>query len=252
MQAPGGELESDLWTPDPPEADWPLPWLITLSELCAAATHGTSARLLPDTTDFTSDWLAPHGSPALVLCLQDSPGATARLLTADSPLDLWSTYWEAQAARIRKDATLIATLLVDGRQLPLTGGWSSCRATAQASLFFAAQQPMLPAPWHRSIAVHEWLELAQSHLMSSLGCDARRSAVLVQRCLQDLRTVEVTPRELAITLCNHLTTLAVPLGARSDYRRFLRLRLEDAALCGAAFTTADLLYPISEIWSPWS
>lgn len=243
---------SDLWSHDPPEADWPLPWLIVLSELSAAATHGASTRLLPDTTSLTIDWLAPHGSPALVLALQDSPGATARLLTADSPVDLWSTYWEAQAARIREDATLTATLMVDGRQLPLTGGWSSCQAAAQAALFFAAEQPMLPAPWHRSVAVHEWLQLAQSKLVSGLGCNARRSAVMVQRCLQDLRIVEVSPRQLAITLCNHLTSLDVPLDARSDLRRFLRLRLEDAGLYVAALTTADLLDAITEIWEPWS
>lgn len=251
-QAAGGELESDLWTPDPPEADWPLPWLITLSELSAAATHGTSTRLLPDTTSLTIDWLAPHGTPALVLGVREAPGSTTRLLTAESPQDLWSVFWEAQVDQLRQGATLTATLIVDGRQLPLTGGWSSCQAAAQAALFFAAEQPMLPAPWHRSVAVHEWLQLAQSQLVSGLGCDARCSAVMVQRCLQDLRLVEVTPRELATTLCNHLTTLAVPLGARSDLRRVLRLRLEDAGLYGAALTTADLLYPISEIWSPWS
>jgi len=243
---------SDLWSHDPPEADWPLPWLIALSELSAAATHGTSTRLLPDTTSLTIDWLAPHGSPALVLALQDSPGATARLLTANAPVDLWSVYWEAEADRLRHGGRLTATLMVDGRQLPLTGGWSSCQAAAQAALFFAAEQPMLPAPWHRSVAVHEWLQLAQSHLALALGCDARRSAVLAQRCLQDLRIVEVSPQQLAVTLCNHLTSLDVPLDARSDLRRFLRLRLEDAALLGAAVETADLLYAITEIWEPWS
>lgn len=243
---------SDLWSHAPPEADWPLPWLIALSELSAAATHGASTRLLPDTTSLTIDWLAPHGSPALVLALQDSPGATARLLTAESPQDLWSVYWEAQVDRLRQGATLTATLIVDGRQLPLTGGWSSCQAAAQAALFFAAEQPMLPAPWHRSVAVHTWLQLAQSQLVSGLGCDARHSPVMVQRCLQSLRIVEVTPRQLTTTLCNHLTPLDVPLGARSDLRQSLRLRLEDAALYGAALTTADLLDAITEIWEPWS